>query len=562
MSSKNEVGIPFVSTYDPKGSNAASQSIGKLESQASKLGKTFIAAFSAQKILSFAKDSLKAFAEDDKAAKVLANTMNNLFLGADTAKVEAYIKKLETTTGILDDQLRPAFDTIVRSTKDTGKATDLMNLALDISAGTGKDLASVSNALSKGFLGNTTALGKLGAGLSAADLKSKDFAKIQKKLADLFRGDSAVAAGSFQGSMDRLNATMNNAKETIGKGLVDAFQILAGPDGGIATAQKAVDDFATNFADSLVGLADVSKTVFDFIGKGAKGAFGNVFSDQISQSAAAKIVSTGKWGVLANWGKKVKADKAVTEASNMAGINVAQAQQNILAQKAAIASKTAAADAKTQAALLAKQTKEKANQLLLDKASAVLKQSQKVFDMNAIELAAAAQGKLTDQERARVELKQTQLELQDAIDAKDGALATKLAASVAQEQANIKGVGDAISNIPTAPDAFDSAILNAELYLATLGKINTALGQDSAMPVVPTSVPSYAYSNIGSGYSPTYAGSSYTNAPAAPPEPPNVYVNVDWNQLATNVSSWLQDANAMGTQSATVSRNNNPVINP
>ena len=185
-------------------------------------------------------------------------------------------------------------------------------------------------------------------------------------------------------------------------------------------------------------------------------------------------------------------------------------------------------------------------------------------------MAAAAQGKLTDGDRKRVELKQLEIQLQDAIDNKDESLATKLAAQVEAGRAGILGLTSSLSEVKTPDSPLKTLLDDLESGKKTLddmvNSFNILNGGHVPVAMTPSQIssgiPNYVYDNLSNGYSPTYAGSGYGNAPAAPPEPPNVYVNVDWNQLATNVSSWLQDANAMGTQSATVSRNNNPVINP
>ena len=538
MATANEnVKINFLTTFNGKGANQAAAQMGSLEKQASRLGKTLIAAFGAQKILGFAKDSVKAFAEDQKAAAILSQTMSNLFLGADTKRVEDYIKKLETATGVLDDKLRPAFDTIVRSTRDTGKAQDLLNLAMDISAGTGKDLETVSTALAKGYLGNTTALGKLGAGLSAADLKSKNFALIQQKLADLFMGDAKVAANSFQGSMDRLSVSVNNAKETIGKGLVDAFTILAGPDGGVAKAQTAIDDFATNTADALVGLADVAKSTFDFIGKYGSGVLGGSGSD----SVFSQVVKRGKWGVLANWGKKVKADKAITESSNQAGINVEASRQAVLDKQAKVAATNSAIQAKAQTAQLAKQTAEKKKQVDLDKAALVLKGAGRLFDNTAIQLAAAAaNASLTEQDMKRVELKQTMLQLQDALDNKDSLLATKLAASVKEQQAGIQGLGSTISSLPQAPDVLSSLKASAtqlEVQYRTLIALQSQMfGGSANVATIPSYISQYVLNPELS------AGIAQKQV--------NVVVSVDDSgNLSANLANSLSNTSANGTPS-------------
>jgi hypothetical protein len=135
---------------------------------------------------------------------------------AQIAATEDSILQMSLATGVADDQLRPALGRLVRSTGDTEKAQQLLAQALDISAATGKPLETVAAALSKGFDGNTAALGKLGIGLSAAELKTMSFEKVQAKLSDLFGGAAEKNADTYAGRIARMQVAFDEAKETIG----------------------------------------------------------------------------------------------------------------------------------------------------------------------------------------------------------------------------------------------------------------------------------------------------------------------------------------------------------
>jgi hypothetical protein len=137
--------------------------------------------------VAFGVNAVKAYAEDEKGQRRLAIALKNT-TGASkkqVAQVEKFISKTSLAKGVIDDKLRPAFQKLVSSTKDITKAQKLMNLALDISAATGKDVNVVSLALSKAYLGSNGSLGRLGLGLDKATLKSKDFGLVQEKLAKI-----------------------------------------------------------------------------------------------------------------------------------------------------------------------------------------------------------------------------------------------------------------------------------------------------------------------------------------------------------------------------------------
>ena len=167
-------------------------------------------------------DGVKAAIEDEQAQLRLANALRTA-TGATDAQIKAtedMILKTSLATGVADDQLRPAFQRLAVSTKDTTKAQELLNLALDISKGKGIELETVANALGRAQDGNTTALGRLGLGLSKAELATLSFTEVQQKLSDLYGGAAAANAETFQGKIDRLKVGFDEAKESLGVALL------------------------------------------------------------------------------------------------------------------------------------------------------------------------------------------------------------------------------------------------------------------------------------------------------------------------------------------------------
>jgi hypothetical protein len=167
-------------------------------------------------------DGVKAAIEDEQAQLRLASALKTA-TGATDAQIKAtedMILQTSLATGVADDQLRPAFQRLAVSTKDTVEAQKLLNLALDISKGKGIELETVANALGRAQDGNTTALGRLGLGLSKAELATLSFTDVQTKLSDLYGGAAAANAETFQGKIDRLKVGFDEAKESLGVALL------------------------------------------------------------------------------------------------------------------------------------------------------------------------------------------------------------------------------------------------------------------------------------------------------------------------------------------------------
>jgi len=196
-------------------------------------------------------DGVKAAIEDEAAQAKLATTLENV-TGATSKQIKAvedYITQTALANGITDDKLRPSLDRLIRSTKDATKAQELQSLALDIAAGTGKDLQAVSEALGKAYDGNLGALKKLGVGIDDSIIKSKDFDAAAAALSKTFEGQASKQAETFQGKMDRLSIAFGEAKETVGSYVLDALTPLLSTfvDKGI----PAIQGFADNLGKTL-----------------------------------------------------------------------------------------------------------------------------------------------------------------------------------------------------------------------------------------------------------------------------------------------------------------------
>jgi hypothetical protein len=203
---------------------------GKLE----KFGKVAAAAFAAAAAaaaayaVKLAVDGVKAAIEDEAAQLRLANALKNVTAATDAqiSAVEEQILKTSLATGVADDQLRPALHRLATATGSVTKSQDLLNLALDISAATGKSVETVSNALGKAYEGNTSSLSRLGVGLSTAEIKTLGLEGTVKQLAETFGGAATVQANTFEGQIQRLRVGFDEAKESVGAALLPTLQRL------------------------------------------------------------------------------------------------------------------------------------------------------------------------------------------------------------------------------------------------------------------------------------------------------------------------------------------------
>ena len=393
-----------------KGFNQADKATDKLGKSVKKLAGAFGLALSATAVLAYGKAAVKAAAADEKAQKQLALALKNVGLERDAASAEGYIQRLQSEFGIVDDKLRPAYQALAVATKDTEETQRLLNLSLDISAATGKDLGSVTGALSRAYLGNNTALSRLGVGISKADLKTKSFYEITSTLAETFKGSATAAANTFQGSMDKLGVASANVQEIIGTGIMDALKAL-GDDDSVDNLAKSMENTAERTADVIRGIGVLIAKLKEIPGMPDFGV----------------LYDISYLSLLEKLGQKSQiAPKPFTTPMTISG-QVLIKQQKIL--NALIDDQ-----AKKQAKIL----KDKKLQAAIDKANLALNKGSDVFDMDKIQIAAAltnqaeALGKATNasqalqiaNDTARLNVKQSILALEDAIASKDEAAIT------------------------------------------------------------------------------------------------------------------------------------------
>jgi hypothetical protein len=373
-----------------------------------------------------AMQAVKAFAADDKAAKVLSKTLNNLGLAFADPAVKKFIGDLERQYGVLDDKLRPAYQMLLTSTGDYLKSQDLLRTSLDLSAQSGVDVVSVAADLSKAYQGNTRGLMKYQLGLTKAQLAAMSFEEILAQVAKVSKGQAQLAADSYAGSLDKLSVASANVAETLGKDLVDALAILGG-EGGLPKTLSLIESIAGAIGTAIIGFSRFIRVLDIVTGSGAFNMVGDL------NKANAEFLAQ---------------DRA-RAASKFAGTGMATSYQGKKAQDAqalAAAKKITTETKKTAAAALATANAKKLA-LAIDKANLTLAKGADVFDLDKIQLNAAligqaeALGKATTGSQLlaiandvqRLKVKQDINALEDAIASKDTAAIQKATAKLNED---------------------------------------------------------------------------------------------------------------------------------
>ena len=392
------VAIKFLTEFDGKALGKGEKSLKSFASLAKKVGLALGVSLSARALVQYSKNAVQAFAADEKAAKSLAQTLKNTGNSIAGKGANSFIDQLQRATGVADDSLRPALQSLLNSTGDYALSQKNLNLSLDIAAGTTKDVISVSAALAKAYAGNTTALSKLGTGISKATLASGDMVAITETLQRLFSGQAAIAADTFSGKMARIKIASQEASETIGGALAQSFVILAGTD-EIGTATKNIDGMADALANLTVGLADWFAVNNKALAKSIAETFGGMLGDTsgIEDSFLAKIALRGQ-GLRSAVGTGLSTTH-----------NQLEAQRNLDAiakAERAAAAKRAALEKKAAADKLALEKKAAADKKILSKGNAL-------FDLERIGIEAALKMSIDKETRLRLELLQA-IQLGDA----------------------------------------------------------------------------------------------------------------------------------------------------
>jgi hypothetical protein len=255
--------VSALATWNGKALRKAKQDVSVFNKQLQGLARTFGVAFSATAIVAFGKKAVKAFAEDELAAKSLALQLENTGNAFRVTEVENYVKSLEKTYAILTD-LRTPFQTLLNVTGSVDLAQRSLEAALDISAGTGQNLNTVIGAISAGVRGQTKAIKGLNTGIDESIIATGDMNKIMEALEARFSGQAAARLDTYSGKMDVLKKGADEATKSIGRGLVDALTIL-GEDSSVAGLATDFENMGDNIAYATVELAKLTKKFSDLV---------------------------------------------------------------------------------------------------------------------------------------------------------------------------------------------------------------------------------------------------------------------------------------------------------
>jgi hypothetical protein len=500
--------VPIFFQLNKNGIVGAQKELKRLTSQTKAFGLTSKLSIGAASVAltAYTKKAISAAIADEKAQKSLTQTLKNLGLAYQTVGVTNYIDSLQRATGVSEDELRPAFQKLVLVLGDVGKAQSALSLAMDISAGTGKDLSAVSMALAKGYSGQTTALSRLGAGLDKTLLASGDMEAITAQLSKLFAGQALTAAKTYSGQMAILQVSAQEASETIGFALINSLIELGGQDGAKNLAAQ-MEATATATAEVIAGLTVMAAKLK------ALPIIGNIGGGTSILGAITNALRA--LGRASNEAKASKTSENVFDRGlNNRALNLAN---KIVAKK-----------------------KEAAK---IDKVAAANTKLQGMFDIDAIQIAAALKGKISELDRKSLEAMQAlkTADKNDDISALKELEQAKISADAADRSRKIAALQDTINLNKLALADVESTLGKiAKLPVPILGNIggitpaspNIAAGQSPnyLAPVTPM-MPS-----TNTGTAPVSTGDPFAAARAALPgvnfNPSAVAVTVNANTIA------------------------------
>ncbi|CAB4222407.1 hypothetical protein UFOVP1645_21 [uncultured Caudovirales phage] len=505
-----------------KGFQAAGRSVNVLTSNVKKLGYAFGVTFGTRALLQYSGKAIKAFGEQQAETARLAQSVKNLGLQYGSGAAEAYLNTLERITGINRDQLQPAYVKILQTTGSLNKSQEILNQSLDVAAATGYDVVSVSQALSQAYVGNTKGLRALNLGLTKAELASSSFADIQKRLAELFAGQAKIAAATYAAQIGKLSIASENASEVIGKSLIGALQSLSG-DKSVDTLGLSIENAAAstaNFIDSIVYLKGELASI---PGAGILGAifgFGGNVLGRFSPQRAVELI------------------KEIKGLNKPRGMSTTLTNQDLTASNKAAAIK-AEKDAKKRADQIAAQQKAA---LKLAKDNALLKKASAIFDLAQIQIVAALKGKISEEDRKR-------LELQMALIGGNADEVVRVANELANVQGKTKELSLWLKDLPTAKNPFQDWMTYLDEIAKKIASLGVPVtGQPKATPTAPPVTNNPLGTSIGEQYASAYqgqAGGIASNLPTVV----NIYPQgnvITERDLATMLGASLETASQSG----------------
>lgn len=358
--------VRIVSEFKDSGFKKASRSTQTLGKRFDGLTRSARRAFVAIAGFTALKRSVNAFAQTDKAVQSLAKSLDNLGLKYEGVGVLKFIENLEQATAVSKEQLFPAFRQLANATLSVTKSQQLLAASLDIAAGTGNSVESVSLALSRAYNGNFTSLGKLQTAYTGAELKAMGFEKSLQLLGDQFSGQAAADADTYDGKIRRLNLALGDAAEAIGEGVVDALEALGGGnyDEGLELIAKAGEKIGDAFRFAATGVEYFRR----FWKQGLFATKEQLAEFRVDVSGMFREDPARTRALLRERAKYLKEEQKQTEKIRK--------------------------DREKSAKLLEKEKN----------AQKIISEAQKTFEMERIQIAAALQGKINDVEEYRLKL--------------------------------------------------------------------------------------------------------------------------------------------------------------
>jgi hypothetical protein len=412
------VKIDIVSEYKDKGAKAAEKSMAKLSKSAKNLAVALGVGFSINKIVQFGKASVKEFEDSEIAATKLQNVLKNtgqLLAFPDTI---TGLNNLSKLSGVADDLLIPAFQQLYLATGNANQAVKDLDLAINVARGSSNDLGTVVDALSKGYAGNTKGLASLQVGLNKAYLATGDMAGITQQLNKQFTGASAAYLDTYAGKIQLLRNDFENLKQTVGQGLIMAAQAATGNQ-GIGGVSKAMEN---------LGYFTAAATI----------AVGNLINKLNSIPLVGGLLDR----VVQGWSYLLNVDEVRQEIRNQ------ELRQNTkLIEQAYAQAEIQKKAAKEYQAFLAKQKKLADAAAKKEADQAKLKKANTVFDLDRIQVMAALQGKISEEEKTR-------LQLQMALLTDNADEAKRLSEKLIESQLRTTNLALAISSLPKALNPF------------------------------------------------------------------------------------------------------------
>ena len=509
----------------------ATKATNSLDKAVGKLGKQLASVFAITKVVAYGKASVKAFADDERAVSQLTTAVKNLGLAFAQPEINDYISRLEASSSIADDKLRPAFQALLTTTGSLTKSQELLGLAIEGSRGSGIDLTTVAQDLANAYNGNTRGLRKYNLGLTKAQLTTISFTDVQKRFQQQFSGANQAYLATYAGKLEVLATAAGIAQETIGKGLVDALVLAGGKDGDVQDVADAMSSLSNYTADAIRGVGILAGKLTDIDKKQTGGFLSKLF---------AKNFELGWIGQLNKLGQEVDRPRAGRRFMGGAQANLYDSSTAAEKRFQQQQKKLQEAQVKAQKALTAEQKKQNA-----------LKKAGTIFDLEQIQLIAALKGKLSDEDRKRVEL-------QFALLTGNVSEATKLTYEIAKAQGLGEKLAGYLASLPDAKNPFASW----EAYLDMLATKARAIAINPINPSYPSynspSSPNFN-SSLGFNNNPSFPETNVKPLPVSPAPAGgfggSVAENYRLNQITVQIdgktiASALQDTSMSGTASS------------